>query len=63
MHMTQRYDMRQDRDGSWSVIDIFTGQPVLVNERAMRGMDVQDADEMAELLNIRDEKKRKAMKR
>jgi hypothetical protein len=26
--MAQRYDLRQEADGTWTVFDWFTGQPV-----------------------------------
>ena len=32
-----RYDMRQDADGTWCVYDIFTGQPAEVNSIPQMG--------------------------
>lgn len=58
--MSQRYDMREDDNGTWTVFDVFTGFPVIVNERVMISMEIQEADEMVELLNILDQKKRQA---
>ena len=48
--MAQRYDIRQDDDG-WTVFDRFTGQPVVIDGATQAGMDIQDADELAELLD------------
>ncbi len=60
--MPQRYDLRQEENGTWTVFDVFTRFPVVVKERVMIGMDVQDADETSELLNIADKKRREATK-
>ncbi|MBB3149939.1 hypothetical protein FHS21_006398 [Phyllobacterium trifolii] len=58
--MSLRYDMREEDNGTWTVFDVFTGFPVIVNERMMISMEIQEADEMVELLNILDQKKRRA---
>lgn len=47
--MPKRYDLREDREG-WTVFDIFTGEAVVIAGVPQTGMDVQDADELAELL-------------
>jgi hypothetical protein len=52
--------MREEDNGTWTVFDVFTGFPVIVNERMMISMEIQEADEMVELLNILDQKKRRA---
>ncbi|HZH26544.1 MAG TPA: hypothetical protein VEY95_05110 [Azospirillaceae bacterium] len=44
------YDIRQDEDG-YSVIDTDTGRVARVDGVAMRGLDLLDADELAEMLN------------
>lgn len=46
----RRYDIREDREG-WSVYDVFTGEVVVIAGVPQTGMDVQDADELAELLD------------
>lgn len=48
--MPQRYDIRQDREG-WTVFDVFTGEPVVINMVTQTGLEVQDAEELAELLD------------
>ena len=50
--MPQRYDIREDREG-WTVFDIFTGEPVVIRLVPQTGLDIQDADELAELLDHR----------
>ena len=56
--MPDRYALREEHPGMWTIYDVFTGQPAMVGDRIMVGMDVQDADEMAELLNIQDTTRR-----
>ena len=48
--MAQRYDIREDGEG-WTVFDLFTGEPVVINMVTQTGLDIQDADELAELLD------------
>lgn len=44
-----RYDLREDSEG-WTVYDLWTGAPVAINEVLQIGLDIQDADELAEAL-------------
>jgi hypothetical protein len=48
--MASRYDIREDSEG-WSVFDIWTGEVVVIAFTPQTGMEVQDADELADLLN------------
>ena len=48
--MPQRYDIREDGSG-WTVFDIFTGEPVVISLVPQTGLDIQDAAELAELLD------------
>lgn len=48
--MSQRYDIRREV-GGWSVFDIFTGETVVIEGVPQTGLDIQDADELAELLD------------
>ena len=48
--MQKRFDLRDDPEG-WTVFDLFTGWPAVVGGVAQTGLDIQDADEMAELLD------------
>lgn len=45
-----RYVPIKDDDG-WTVLDVFTGQPVVISGVRQIGLDIQDADELAELLD------------
>jgi hypothetical protein len=47
-----RYDIRED-DAGWSVFDLWTGEAVVIGLTPQTGMDIQDADELADLLNLR----------
>ncbi|MGF6177057.1 hypothetical protein [Ensifer sp. 4252] len=44
-----RYDLRKEPDGTWTVFDIFTGMPALVNEVEQLG---EPADDLVDLLNL-----------
>jgi len=48
--MNERYDIREDDEG-WMVFDIFTGQPVVISGVRQVGLDLQDASDLAELLD------------
>lgn len=56
--MQQRYDLRQEADNTWTVFDVFTGLPVLVDERCLIGLDLDDADDAVDLLNLADRRRR-----
>jgi hypothetical protein len=63
--MAQRYGLRRDPEGTWSVIDMFTGQrvtmgePFLETDFLLRGLGFQDADGLADLLNRMDKERRR----
>ena len=48
--MNERYAIEQDREG-WTVFDVFTGQPVVIMDVPQVGLDIQDASDLAELLD------------
>lgn len=48
--MNERYDTRED-EGGWTVFDIFTGQPVVIMDVPQLGLNIQDAIDLAELLD------------
>ncbi|MEP6565905.1 MAG: hypothetical protein ABJB10_12270 [Mesorhizobium sp.] len=56
--MANRYALRMDQPDSWTIFDIFTGQPVELKHQVMVGMDMRDAEAMADRLNSRDVKRR-----
>ncbi|MDX1045497.1 hypothetical protein GOL40_19555 [Sinorhizobium medicae] len=47
-----RYNLRQEDDGTWTVFDIFTGLPAEVNDVAQVGLDMEQADDLVDLLNL-----------
>ncbi|MBB4003173.1 hypothetical protein [Aurantimonas endophytica] len=53
-----RYTLCKRSNGTWSVVDIFTDFPAIVDGRVMIGMDMEEADDMVDLLNILDRKRR-----
>jgi hypothetical protein len=48
---TARYDVREDREG-WSVYDVFTGEVAVIALVPQTGLDIQEADDAADLLNL-----------
>ena len=49
--MSARYDIRED-DAGWSVYDVWTGQPVVIEFEPKVGLEIQDADDLADKLNF-----------
>ena len=47
--MVRRYDVRPDDDG-FTVFDVFTGQPVVIHDVPQSGLRIEDANDLAELL-------------
>jgi len=45
-----RYDMRADRTG-WTVYDVSTGRPVILDDVVLTGISFEDADSLVNLLN------------
>lgn len=58
MHQ-QRYDMRKEADGSWTVFDIETGDPAEVENVPQNGLEMEQADDLTDLLNYLETKRRK----
>jgi hypothetical protein len=48
--MSARYDIREDVTG-WSVYDVWTGQTVVLDDAKQIFTEIQDADDVADLLN------------
>ncbi len=47
----KRYGIRQDRDGSWTVIDTLTQLPAASDGRDLVKLEKMDAEDIAETLN------------
>jgi hypothetical protein len=43
-----------DDEPYWSVIDTFTGQAYVLSGIALENLDADDADQLVDLLNLRD---------
>ena len=48
--MAARYDIKPE-DGGWTVYDTTTGLPTAVNDVVQVGLSLEDADDLADLLN------------
>jgi hypothetical protein len=48
--MAARYDIKPEGD-SWTVYDTTTGLPAEVNDVIQVGLSLEDADDLADLLN------------
>jgi hypothetical protein len=48
--MEDPFDVRRDETG-WTVFDLSTGAPALVNGKLQQGLPFKFADEMADALN------------
>ncbi|MFY0735633.1 hypothetical protein J3367_15900 [Aurantimonas sp. NFXS3] len=55
-----RYTLRMDDNCTWSVVDIFTNFPAEVGDKILVRMDMEEADDMVDLLNTLDRKRRAA---
>ncbi|TJU94259.1 MAG: hypothetical protein E5Y02_32865 [Mesorhizobium sp.] len=53
----QRYDLRRDPDGSWTVFDVFTGQPADEWGAPAEHLDQPYAEHLAAMLNAEDLKR------
>nr|WP_046118654.1 hypothetical protein [Ensifer aridi] len=47
-----RYDLRQEANGTWTVFDIFTGLPARVNDLEQVGLEMEQADDLVDVLNL-----------
>ena len=50
-----RFDKDKDHEGNgWSVYDIFTGMTVVLDGQELSALDLEDADDLCDLLNLED---------
>jgi hypothetical protein len=50
-----RFDKDKDPGSNgWSVYDIFTGVTVVLDGQELSALDLEDADELCDLLNLED---------
>jgi hypothetical protein len=57
--MTERYKPQQGPNETWTVIDAQTERAAEMGSRTIIGMNRQDAEEIAELLNILEAQKQR----
>ncbi|ESY73717.1 hypothetical protein X743_08755 [Mesorhizobium sp. LNHC252B00] len=58
--VSMRYDLRKEHDESWTVFDVFTGQPAVYEGHEAIDLDMEYADDLVDLLNAVDLKRRVA---
>ncbi|CAN7503292.1 hypothetical protein LJR098_004740 [Rhizobium sp. LjRoot98] len=46
-----RYDLRQEKNGTWTVIDVVTSLPAASDGRDLTGLERDDARDIMEALN------------
>jgi len=56
--MAKRYALRLEKPNSWTVFDIFTGQPVEAGHKIMVGIRTRRAEKMVAQLNAQDDRRR-----
>ncbi|UCI10369.1 hypothetical protein [Mesorhizobium sp. B1-1-8] len=56
--MANRYALRMDHPDSWTLFDVFTGQPAESDHKIMVGINAGQAYEMVSGLNDQDAKRR-----
>ena len=56
-----RYTMREEDDGTWFVVDIFADAPVTLNGIPMVRLHMEEADDLVDLFNAMDRKRRSEM--
>ncbi|MBZ9977820.1 hypothetical protein LB555_20490 [Mesorhizobium sp. BR-1-1-10] len=54
----QRYDLRKEPDGTWTVFDVFTGIPADPEGHPAVGLEMEYADDLVDLLNAINLKRR-----
>jgi hypothetical protein len=48
----KRFDLRKNLNGSWTVYDIFTGQPAAVNDIVLNTLEADQAGKWVAQLNL-----------
>lgn len=46
-----RYGLRQERNGSWTIVDLITRVPAASDGRDLTGLDRDDAKDIMDVLN------------
>jgi hypothetical protein len=61
--MANRYTLRMELPQSWTIIDVFTGQPAVVRQKVLVGMNPREAEDMVVQMNVRDVRRRERAER
>jgi len=56
--MANRYALRMDKPNSWTVFDVFTGQPAKSGQKPTVGIKTRRAQELVARLNSQDVRRR-----
>ncbi|MEI9412653.1 hypothetical protein [Mesorhizobium salmacidum] len=56
--MPQRYGIEKTPEGTWDIVDVFTGLPVVEVGVPLIDMPIDEADDLVDLLNCRDREHR-----
>lgn len=59
--MANRYALRMDKPNSWTVFDVFTGQPAEAEQKPTVGIKTRRARELVARLNSQDVSRRDAV--
>ncbi|HTO34009.1 MAG TPA: hypothetical protein VL202_22960 [Pararhizobium sp.] len=46
-----RYGLRQEKNGSWTILDVITRVPAATDGRDLTGLDQDDAEDIMDVLN------------
>jgi hypothetical protein len=57
--MAQRYDVRKEDDGKWTVFDVFTGFPATIDDLEVIGFEANQASDLLDMLNAADLERRR----
>jgi len=57
-----RYTMREEDDGTWSVVDFLINIPVALNNVRLVGLEMHEADDLVEHMNAIERKRRSEIK-
>ena len=61
--MANRYTLRMELPQSWTIVDVFTGQPAVVRQKVMFCMNPREAEDMVVQMNVRDVRRRERAER
>ncbi|AMS42483.1 hypothetical protein [Aminobacter aminovorans] len=58
--MTHRYEVQQETDGLWRIVDIFSGLPVERDGGLLIGLLLDEADDLLDIVENLDRQHRRA---